>query len=128
MIFYIYNIGVDLYNGFNGLRHRINWTYFTVLNGLAHPLYSIENIAQVDLLIIDDFGLMNLDVEKCRHLFDILDSRESRKSTVIVSQIPVKEWYDLFKDCTYADACLDRVLCKAYRLEFKGESLRNQKF
>ena len=88
----------------------------------------MENIAQVDLLIIDDFGLMNLDVEKCRHLFEILDSRESRKSTVIVSQIPVKEWYDLFKDCTYADACLDRVLCKAYRLEFKGESLRNQKF
>ena len=71
---------------------------------------------------------MNLDVEKCRHLFEILDSRESRKSTVIVSQIPVKELYDLFKDCTYADACLDRVLCKAYRLEFKGESLRNQKF
>ena len=85
----------------------------------------MENIAQVDLLIIDDFGLMNLDVEKCRHLFEILDSRERRKSTVLVSQIPVKEWYDLFKDCTYADACLDRVLCKAYRLEFKGESLRN---
>ena len=41
MIVYIYNIGVDLYNGFNGLRHRINWTYFTVLDGLAHPLYSV---------------------------------------------------------------------------------------
>ena len=40
MIVYIYNIGVDLYNGFNGLRHRINWTYFAVLDGLAHPLYS----------------------------------------------------------------------------------------
>lgn len=37
MIVYIYNIGVDLYNGFNGLCHRINWTYFTVLDGLAHP-------------------------------------------------------------------------------------------
>ena len=85
----------------------------------------MENIAQVDLLITDDFGLMNLDVEKYRHLFEILDSREGRKSTVIVSQIPVKELYDLFKDCAYADACLDRVLCKAYRLEFKGESLRN---
>jgi len=44
MIFYIYNIGVDLYNGFNGLRHRINWTYFTVLDGLAHPLYSKETL------------------------------------------------------------------------------------
>ena len=41
MIVYIYNIAVDLYNGFNGLRHRINWTYFTVLDGLAHPLYSL---------------------------------------------------------------------------------------
>ena len=45
MIVYIYNIGVDLYNGFNGLRHRINWTYFTVLDGLAHPLYSTELLA-----------------------------------------------------------------------------------
>ena len=44
MIVYIYNIGVDLYNGFNGLRHRINWTYFTVLDGLAHPLYSIGSV------------------------------------------------------------------------------------
>lgn len=44
MIVYIYNIGVDLYNGFNGLRHRINWTYFTVLDGLAHPLYSPEHM------------------------------------------------------------------------------------
>ena len=43
MIVYIYNIGVDLYNGFNGLRHRINWTYYTVLDGLAHPLYSMCN-------------------------------------------------------------------------------------
>lgn len=47
---------------------------------------------------------MDLDVEECRHLFEILDLRESRKSTVIVSQITVKEWYDLYKDCTYANA------------------------
>ena len=43
----------------------------------------------------------------------------------IAEYSPVKEWYDLFKDCTYADACLDRVICEAYRLEFKGESIRN---
>ena len=50
MIFYIYNIGVDLYNGFNGLRHRINWTYFTVLNGLAHPLYSDRKADKISLV------------------------------------------------------------------------------
>ena len=57
--------------------------------------------------------------QNCRRLFKILDSRKGRKSTVLVSQIPAEECYDLFKDCTYADACLDRVLCKTYRLEFK---------
>ena len=50
MIVYIYNIGVDLYNGFNGLRHRINWTYFTVLDGLAHPLYSSSDLTNSDIL------------------------------------------------------------------------------
>lgn len=87
-------------------------------------LEMIEEMSKVDLLIIDDFGLMELDIEKCRYLFQILDAREGRKSTMIVSQIPVKEWYDLFEDSTYADACLDRLVCKAYRLEFNGESLR----
>ena len=53
MIVYIYNIGVDLYNGFNGLRHRIDWTYFTVLDGLAHPLYSIIEENEFKLLSIE---------------------------------------------------------------------------
>ena len=63
--------------------------------------------------------------QKCRHLFKILDSREGSKSALLVSQIAAKEWYDLFKGCSHADACLDRVICEAYRLEFKGESIRN---
>ena len=52
MIVYIYNIGVDLYNGFNGPRHRINWTYFSVLDGLAHPLYSRKRRKTADPVII----------------------------------------------------------------------------
>ena len=84
----------------------------------------VEQLSKVDLLIIDDFGLMELDIEKCRDLFEILDGREGRKSTIVISQLPVKEWYDLFKDSTYADACLDILLYKSYRLEFKGDSLR----
>ena len=66
------------------------------------------------------------NIEKCRYLFEILDSREGRLSTIVVSQIPVKDWYDLFHDHTYADACLDRLVYNAYRIEFKGESLRKK--
>ena len=32
--------------------------------------------------MIDDFGLMDLDLDKCRDLFEVLDTRDGRKSTV----------------------------------------------
>ena len=52
------------------------------LSGMADEL---ENqLARLDLLIIDDFGLMELDLDKCRYLFEVIDSRDSLKSTMIV--------------------------------------------
>ena len=33
--------------------------------------------------------------------------------------------YDLFADNTYADACLDRMVHKAFRLELNGKNMRN---
>lgn len=86
----------------------------------------IDEYNEVDLLIIDDFGLMSLDIEKCRFLFEILDCRERRRSTIVISQLPVSKWYELFTDRTYADACLDRLVTRAYRLEFSGPSLRKE--
>ena len=77
------------------------------------------------MLVLDDFGLMELDIDKCRDLFEVIDSRDNRKSTVIVSQLPVKSWYELFSDNTYAEACLDRMIHKAFRLELNGKNMRN---
>lgn len=85
----------------------------------------LKQIAMLDLLVVDDFGLMELDLDKCRNLFEVIDSRDCRKSTMIVSQLPVKAWYDLFADNTYADACLDRMIYKAYRLQMDGKNMRN---
>jgi len=83
-----------------------------------------NEMAAYDLLVIDDFGLMDLDMDKCLALFEIIESRDCRKSTVIVSQLPVIKWWDLFGDNTYADACLSRMTHKAYRLECNGRDMR----
>lgn len=83
-----------------------------------------NQLASFDLLIIDDFGLMELDMNKCRDLFEIIETRDCVKSTMIVSQLPVIKWWDLFKDNTYADACLSRMTSKAYRLECNGRDMR----
>lgn len=84
----------------------------------------IDKASRLDLLVIDDFGLMQLDIDKCRDLFEIIDSREGRKSTVIVSQYPVSSWFEMFKNDTYADACMSRITNKAYRIEMNGRNMR----
>lgn len=85
----------------------------------------LSKLSKLDLLVLDDFGLMELDPDKCRNLFELIDSREGRKSTIVISQLPVSSWYDLFKDNTYADSCMDRLVHKAYRLQFNGKNMRN---
>ena len=72
----------------------------------------LEEKLALDLLVIDDFGLMELDLDKCRDLFEVIDGRDGRRSTIIVSQFPVKKWYDMFTDVTYAEACLSRITDK----------------
>lgn len=86
----------------------------------------VTSLSKLDLLAIDDFGLMELDLDKCRDLFEVIDGRDGRRSTIIISQFPIKSWFDLFKEHTYADACLARITDKrhSYRLEMNGISMR----
>ncbi len=85
----------------------------------------LTQLAGYDLLVVDDFGLMNLDIDKCRNLFEVFDCRDLYKSILLVSQIPVASWYDMFVDHTYAEASLARVLSDSYRLEMNGKNMRN---
>ncbi len=86
---------------------------------------TLSQMSGYDLLVVDDFGLMNLDLNKCRNLFEVFDCRDPYKSILLVSQIPVAAWYDIFADHTYAEASLARVLSESYRLEMNGKNMRN---
>jgi len=87
----------------------------------------MDKIAKSSLLIIDDFGLSNLDKSQALDLMEIIEDRHSKKSTIIASQIPISTWYDIIPDSTIADAILDRIVHTATRKEKKGESLRKKK-
>lgn len=47
------------------------------------------------MLIQDDFGLQPLDNGSRMHLMDIIKDRYGKKSTLITSQLPVKDRYDV---------------------------------
>ena len=90
-------------------------------------LQELKKLERTDLLILDDFGLQPLDAGARLHLLDIIEDRHAKKSTIITSQIPVKDWYDMIGEKTIADAVLDRIVHQAVRIELFGESLRKNK-
>ena len=84
-----------------------------------------DKMAAMDLLVIDDFGMKILDGQQLLDFMELIEDRHGRKSTVIASQLPVKNWYDILaKNPTIADAVLDRVVKSAYRIELNGGSMR----
>ena len=86
----------------------------------------IRKIEQQDLIILDDFGLQPLDGPSRLYLLEILEDRHGRHSTIITSQLPVANWYEIIEDATIADAILDRVVHTSHRIELNGESLRKE--
>lgn len=90
-------------------------------------LKEIAKIERQDLLIIDDFGLQALDGSNRTVLLEIIEDRHGNRSTIITSQLPVEQWYDIIGEQTIADAVLDRIVHDAHRIVLIGDSLRKQK-
>jgi DNA replication protein DnaC len=84
----------------------------------------LAQLARIDVLVLDDWGLAPLDPSAKRDLLEILDDRYQKRSTIIAAQLPVENWHDWIADPPLADAILDRIVHNAYTLQIKGESQR----
>ena len=111
-----------LYFGINRFLEKIS---LSKLDGTYIKL--LNQIEKAHLIIIDDFGLHPLDGITRRALLQMLEDRYGRKSTIIVSQLPVASWYEYIGESTISDAIMDRLAVNAHRFELKGSSLRKKK-
>jgi DNA replication protein DnaC len=84
----------------------------------------LKQLARVELLVIDDFGLAPLADATVRDLLEVLDDRYDRASTLITSQLPLDQWHGYLGDRTVADAILDRLVHNAHKIALRGESMR----
>ena len=116
-----------------GLGHRVVYHNtakllgkLKIAKGEGSYVREIAKIERQNLLILDDFGLQPFDSQSRAILMEIIEDRHGKASTIITSQVPVKEWYELIGEQTVADAILDRIIHQAHRLEIKGESMRKK--
>lgn len=108
-----------------GMNRLIEKVTLSKLDGSYIKL--LNHLERQTLIILDDFGLQNLNQEVRLTLLQLLEDRYEKKSIVITSQLPVAKWYEYINDPTLADAILDRLTAGAHRIELKGESLRRKK-
>jgi len=87
----------------------------------------LDKIAKAKVLILDDWGLDQLEREARRDLLEMLEDRVGRAATIITTQLPTDAWHQYIGDGTLADAICDRVLHNAYIINIKGESMRKIK-
>jgi DNA replication protein DnaC len=87
----------------------------------------LKQLARIDALVIDDWGLAVLDDAHRRDLLEVLDDRHGVHSTIVTSQLPIEHWHAAIGDATLADAILDRLVHNAHQLNLKGDSLRKKR-
>lgn len=115
--------------GDRACRNGIKVMYFT-MNMLMETLKLVHlegretnffrKVNAHDLLIIDDFGMVRLDGHLQHDFEQIIDDRYNRKATILASQLPVADWYNVFQSELIAEACLDRIVHKAIKFCLTG--------
>ncbi|WP_207952050.1 IS21-like element helper ATPase IstB [Pseudomaricurvus alcaniphilus] len=93
-------------DGDNALRRR--------LKHYAHP----------DLLAIDEVGYLSYGNRHADLLFDIVNRRYERKSTIVTTNRPFAEWSEVFPNAACVVSIVDRLVHHSEILVIEGESYR----
>jgi DNA replication protein DnaC len=84
----------------------------------------MNKLAKVKVLVIDDFCITPMADSERRDLLEVIEDRQGISSTVVATQVPLENWFELIGDPTVADAILDRLIHNAHKINLKGESMR----
>jgi len=87
----------------------------------------LDQLAKIQLLVLDDWGIDQLDRQARRDLLEVVEDRYAKSATIITTQLPTDNWHHFVGDDTIADAICDRVINNAYAITITGESMRKNK-
>jgi DNA replication protein DnaC len=86
----------------------------------------LKRLSKAQLLILDDFGLRNYNHKEATILYQVLEDRYRKGSTIITSQVKTKGWKTLFDDKVIADAIVNRMESCAHVINLGGENQRER--
>ena len=119
--------------GIEAAQNR-NSTYFINCNDLIANLKKaqsenrfinrLNHYARYKVLIIDEVGFLPMDLDGANMLFQLINKRYEKHSTIITTNKPFGKWHEIFNDVTLANAILDRLLHHSHIININGNSYR----
>lgn len=85
---------------------------------------AFRRVTRPDLLVLDDAGFSSLGKEATNELFRVVSARYRERSTVVVTNLPFKQWGEFLPSPAQAVAIADRLVDQATILRFTGKPFR----
>ena len=90
----------------------------------GHLARTLDQLARVDVVILDELGYVPFDKTGADLLFGFISQRYERRSLVVTTNLPFARWAEVFLDATAAAAVIDRIVHHATVLTTAGDSYR----
>jgi len=84
----------------------------------------LNRLARLDVLLIDEFGYLNLKPEQSNTFFKLMEERYHRHSTIITTNLGYDEWQNFLGNKSMVEALLSRVRHYCHTVTINGPSLR----
>lgn len=86
----------------------------------------LKTLSKYKLLIIDEVGYLPIDIQAANMLFQLINKRYEKNSTIITTNKHFSKWGELFGDNMIANAILDRLLHHSHVISITGKSYRTK--
>lgn len=86
----------------------------------------LRRYTAVDLLVLDELGYQPIDVRAVDLLFQIVSRRHEQASTIITTNLPFKDWPNIFPGAACLVPLVDRFTEHMIAFEVQGASYRQR--
>jgi DNA replication protein DnaC len=85
-----------------------------------------QQLAKLDLLILDELGYVPASKAGAELLFDVIATAYERNSVIVTTNLPFENWTEVLGSERLTGAALDRLTHRCHIIETTGESYRLQ--
>jgi DNA replication protein DnaC len=95
-------------------------------DGATARMRALRKYSKPDLLVIDELGYLSYDNKYADLLYEVINSRYLKTSTIVTTNKTFQEWGEIFSNAACVVTLVDRLMHKAEIVNIEGDSYRNK--